>query len=188
MKVRHLAYDQLPPLPWKNGCGTTREIARMPGHGPFDWRLSLADLTESGPFSSFPGVTRTLFLIDGRLELHGPGGVTTLTAPGQSVTFDGGQPPYGYVRTPGHDLNLMVRHGLGVPAPRLFATGTGLAPLPAAYHDEVGIFFVLDGRLDMPDIPPATARSTLLWRGAPPATRGRAVGILMRLPDGEGLF
>jgi environmental stress-induced protein Ves len=188
MNVRHLAAHALAPVPWKNGRGTTREIARVPGYGPFDWRLSLADLTESGPFSSFPGVTRSLLLVDGGLELHWPDRVVRLAAPGQSVTFDGGQPPYGYVRTPGHDLNLMTRHGLAVPTPRLWATGTGLAPLPAAARGDVGIFFVLDGRLDLSGTSPITARSTLIWRGSLPALKGRAVGVLLHLPDGEGLF
>ncbi|MFG2599646.1 HutD family protein [Streptomyces sp. NPDC048462] len=55
------------PAPWKNGGGVTREIAASPGRdgGGFDWRVSLADVTEDGPFSAFPGVDRTLTVVEG---------------------------------------------------------------------------------------------------------------------------
>ena len=52
---------------WKNGGGTTREIAASPGAttDAFDWRVSLADVAEDGPFSVFPGVDRTLTVVEG---------------------------------------------------------------------------------------------------------------------------
>lgn len=55
------------PVPWKNGGGVTREIAASPGAATdaFDWRVSLADVTEDGPFSVFPGVDRTLTVVEG---------------------------------------------------------------------------------------------------------------------------
>ncbi|MEU8624119.1 HutD family protein [Streptomyces sp. NPDC048669] len=55
------------PAPWKNGGGVTREIAASPGAaaGAFDWRVSLADVTGDGPFSVFPGVDRTLTVVEG---------------------------------------------------------------------------------------------------------------------------
>ncbi|WP_328867396.1 HutD/Ves family protein [Streptomyces sp. NBC_00304] len=55
------------PAPWKNGGGVTREIAAAPGPAGdgFDWRVSLADVTEDGPFSAFPGVDRTLTVVEG---------------------------------------------------------------------------------------------------------------------------
>ncbi|WP_392669740.1 HutD family protein [Streptomyces sp. LN785] len=55
-------------VPWKNGGGVTREIAASPEGAPldaFDWRVSLADVTADGPFSSFPGVDRTLTVVEG---------------------------------------------------------------------------------------------------------------------------
>ena len=54
--------------PWKNGGGTTAEIAAHPPGSDldgFDWRLSMADVASDGPFSVFPGIDRTLTLIDG---------------------------------------------------------------------------------------------------------------------------
>ncbi|MEU1436545.1 HutD family protein [Streptomyces sp. NPDC005786] len=55
------------PVAWKNGGGTTREIAASPAAttGAFDWRVSLADVAADGPFSVFPGVDRTLTVVEG---------------------------------------------------------------------------------------------------------------------------
>ncbi|MER6116489.1 HutD family protein [Streptomyces sp. NPDC001743] len=52
---------------WKNGGGITREIAASPGAttDAFDWRVSLADVAADGPFSLFPGVDRTLTVVEG---------------------------------------------------------------------------------------------------------------------------
>jgi len=53
-------------MPWRNGQGVTREIAREPGAGgDFLWRLSLAEVAASGDFSLFPGYDRTITLIEG---------------------------------------------------------------------------------------------------------------------------
>jgi hypothetical protein len=56
-------------MPWKNGLGTTTEIAIDPPDaalgGRFRWRLSIATVQSSGPFSAFPGYERTIMLIEG---------------------------------------------------------------------------------------------------------------------------
>ena len=57
-----------PTAVWKNGGGVTREIVASPEGAPldaFDWRVSLADVSADGPFSSFPGVDRTLTVVEG---------------------------------------------------------------------------------------------------------------------------
>ncbi|MFM1868280.1 MAG: hypothetical protein RL591_1688, partial [Planctomycetota bacterium] len=54
-------------VPWKNGLGSTLEIATNaaePG-GPWTWRLSLADVPTRAPFSAFPGIDRHLAVLDG---------------------------------------------------------------------------------------------------------------------------
>src|SRR5260370_40387350 len=54
--------------PWKNGGGSTTEIAAEPpgaSLGTFDWRVSMAQCTSDGPFSSFPGIDRTLAVVRG---------------------------------------------------------------------------------------------------------------------------
>lgn len=67
-------------MPWKNGGGVTTEIAVFPpgaGLDDFSWRISMARVEADGPFSLFPGVDRTLMLLDGE-GLH-------LTVEGQSL-------------------------------------------------------------------------------------------------------
>jgi len=54
-------------VPWKNGLGSTLEIATNaaePG-GPWTWRLSLADVPTRAPFSAFHGIDRHLAVLDG---------------------------------------------------------------------------------------------------------------------------
>ncbi len=63
--MRTFPLDELVEIPWKNGGGITREIAKATGPKGFAWRLSIADVTEAGPFSTFPGMTRILTVIDG---------------------------------------------------------------------------------------------------------------------------
>jgi uncharacterized protein len=54
-------------MPWRNGQGLTREIAREPAEGEaFLWRLSIAEVAASGEFSLFPDYDRTITLIEGR--------------------------------------------------------------------------------------------------------------------------
>ena len=55
-------------MPWKNGGGETVEIAVFPDGATvadFDWRISMATVASDGPFSSFPGVDRTLSILEG---------------------------------------------------------------------------------------------------------------------------
>ncbi len=68
--MQHLKPADYRSMPWKNGKGTTTEIAiHPPGSGvagvPFMWRVSIADVPESGPFSRFPGYDRTIMMIEG---------------------------------------------------------------------------------------------------------------------------
>src|SRR5262245_16636466 len=55
-------------MPWKNGAGETIEVAVSPasaGLDDFEWRISMAAVPSSGPFSIFPGVDRTLSILEG---------------------------------------------------------------------------------------------------------------------------
>jgi len=68
MTVHRFARGTLPVMPWKNGGGITCEIASWPvgaGLDHFDWRVSIATIAASGPFSVFAGVDRTIMLLDG---------------------------------------------------------------------------------------------------------------------------
>jgi hypothetical protein len=63
-----IPFAGLAPVSWKNGGGSTTEIAIAPpeaGFDDFEWRISLATIAADGAFSQFPGVDRTLVLVDG---------------------------------------------------------------------------------------------------------------------------
>lgn len=66
MKI--LRASEYKTMPWKNGGGVTVEIAIHPPSASmdaFDWRISMATVAQDGPFSSFPGIDRTLAIIEG---------------------------------------------------------------------------------------------------------------------------
>nr|WP_295745197.1 HutD family protein [uncultured Acidocella sp.] len=95
---------------WKNGGGITRPVASAPGQGrEFGWRLSLADISAPGPFSLFPGISRLMGILEGRLRLEvqrlpvvvlSPSDAA-FAYPGEAPTF--GAPLGGMVR----GINLM---------------------------------------------------------------------------------
>jgi environmental stress-induced protein Ves len=54
-------------LPWRNGGGITHEAIRVPPTGDaFLWRVSVAQIDSSGPFSDFAGYDRKMVLLRGR--------------------------------------------------------------------------------------------------------------------------
>jgi uncharacterized protein len=135
--------------PWKNGGGITHEALRHPAGGvDFRWRVSMAEIDASGPFSDFSGYRRTMVLLQGaglRLS-HANGEVALLEKPGDLMEFDGALATRcDLLAGPCVDLNLMTSKSL--PAARV-----GLAPvrdgltLAVPRHDTTLIFSVA-GRL-----------------------------------------
>lgn len=102
-------------VPWRNGLGSTREVAIEPASGSvergFDWRISLAGVSADGPFSSFPGVDRSLWLVRGAgLELCIDGHGERLERQWQRVDFAGESAVAArLLQGPIEDLNVMVR-------------------------------------------------------------------------------
>jgi len=66
-RTRLLKAADYPRMPWKNGAGSTLEIARDVGEGleGFGWRLSIADVGECGGFSAFNGYQRIISVLEG---------------------------------------------------------------------------------------------------------------------------
>ncbi|MBA3446439.1 MAG: HutD family protein [Pseudaminobacter sp.] len=104
-------------MPWKNGGGETTEIAVSPpvaGLDDFDWRLSMARVESSGPFSMFPGIDRTLAILDGEgiilhVEDRIPFGLTGKSDP---LPFPADVPTRAnLVAGAVTDLNMMTRRG-----------------------------------------------------------------------------
>ncbi|MES2948617.1 MAG: HutD family protein [Pseudomonadota bacterium] len=113
----HLA--DVPASPWRNGGGVTRELAAWPVDGAWCWRMSVAEVTASGPFSRFEGITRWFAV------LKGAGVTLTVRTPSDSdelqvcehhltldqpvLCFDGGATTYCQLLDgPTQDFNLMV--------------------------------------------------------------------------------
>lgn len=104
-------------MPWKNGGGTTTEIAVYPegaGLDTFEWRVSMARVETDGPFSAFPGVERTLAILDGegiRLDTEGQKPVE-LTARSKPLGFAADvKTSAALLGGPVTDLNVMTRRG-----------------------------------------------------------------------------
>jgi environmental stress-induced protein Ves len=101
-------------MPWKNGGGSTLELARYPAEGDFGWRVSIADVEASGPFSRFDGYDRHILLLQGQ-GMHlvaGPHGTLPLTTPYLPQSFPGEWDVEGQlVEGPVRDFNLMTKRG-----------------------------------------------------------------------------
>lgn len=113
MPIQFIDLDRLPASPWKNGGGSTRQLAIAPaaaGLDNFAWRISCARVSGAGPFSVFPGIQRSLALLEGELVLQRQSGAMTLRAGGESLDFSG-EEPISASPLAGEvlDLNLMSR-------------------------------------------------------------------------------
>jgi uncharacterized protein len=100
---------------WKNGGGETTEIAVYPEKASladFDWRISMATVASDGPFSLFPGIDRTLSILEGAgmsLFIEGRKPVV-LTAESQPLAFPADAPTNAtLVAGTITDLNVMTR-------------------------------------------------------------------------------
>lgn len=99
---------------WRNGLGWTRQIHAdiNPTTDDWDWRLSIAEIEQDAPFSTFPGVDRVLVLLSGNgLRLRFDDGQThELQPPHQQFRFAGERAVTGeLVDGTTHDFNLMWR-------------------------------------------------------------------------------
>ena len=122
--------------PWKNGGGTTREIAVFPPGSSMDdfiWRLSMARVEISGAFSAFTGIDRLLAALEGSIELSGPAFHAKLVPSAPPFAFDGGAPVTGSpIGGPMLDCNAMARRGICEASLRHYSPGetiSGIAPL-----------------------------------------------------------
>lgn len=109
-------------MPWKNGGGETLEIAVHPpgaGLADFAWRVSMALVAVDGPFSAFPGIDRTLAILEGDgLELAVAGrDVQVLSRESRPWSFPGDAAAAARLTGgPIRDLNVMTRRGVATHA------------------------------------------------------------------------
>lgn len=141
-------------MPWKNGAGFTTELMVEPASATlatgFLWRLSMAAVATSGPFSRFPGLDRTLLLLEGqglRVDHEGHGS-SLLAGPLEACAFPGEWATQGtLVDGPCLDFNVMsdrraVRHEVSI-----------LHPGPQGFHLPQGpvvLVFCAKGRVTFP--------------------------------------
>jgi len=127
--MRLIRFADLPLQPWKNGGGATREVAvatdadQAPG---FAWRLSIATVDADGPFSLFPGVDRTLVLLEGgglSLQIEGRADPVALL-PGDQWSFPGEARVDGRVSAGATlDFNVMTARGMAAHTVRRLGVG-----------------------------------------------------------------
>ncbi|EJC85242.1 hypothetical protein Rleg4DRAFT_7774 [Rhizobium leguminosarum bv. trifolii WSM2297] len=126
-------------MPWKNGGGETVEIAVSPedaGLAGFDWRVSMATVATDGPFSIFPGIDRTLAILDGNgmtLDIDGSAPVLLTTA-SDPLAFPADIPVAARLRDGAiTDLNVMTRReGFGHTLIRINVNGGKTVPLTSS--------------------------------------------------------
>ena len=127
-------------VPWRNGGGLTHEAVREPEMGdPFRWRVSIAHIDSSGPFSDFSGYRRTMVLLRGTgVTLKFDGGESReLRSVGQLLEFDGaGQTYCELLDGPCVDLNLMVATAIDAEC-RVTRLDAGVAVAAAAAQSTV---------------------------------------------------
>ena len=120
IRQRNVAIERIPQTRyqrsrWKNDMGWTTELAQLPrpdAEGDFDWRVSIAEVDSDCAFSSFPGIDRSLMLLDGDgIEMSGEDFPTqTLRARGQVARFRGEQSLHcRVIGAPSRDFNAMTR-------------------------------------------------------------------------------
>ncbi len=111
--LTHISPEQFKTIPWKNGLGHTTELAISHGGNleQFDWRLSIATVTNTGEFSNFAGYQRNLILIEGEgiNLLHDNEKLDELNNLLDIAHFDGGSKTYGTLMNGTiKDFNIMT--------------------------------------------------------------------------------
>lgn len=97
--------------PWRNGGGVTRELLVWPGVADWTIRMSVAEVSQDGPFSEFDGVTRWFAVLAGAgVRLRLDDATHELTPDSAPFEFDGGIPTgCALVGGATRDFNLMLR-------------------------------------------------------------------------------
>ncbi len=93
MKYKIIPSEEFKTVPWKNGKGITKElyVKQEKERGDFIFRLSIAGVTENGPFSDFSGYNRVLMMLEGngiRLE-HSDGSINEINSYSDMAIFSG---------------------------------------------------------------------------------------------------
>ena len=167
MAEQRFDLQDIPPTPWKNGGGTTREILCWPpgaDTGNFDFRVSVASITQAGPFSAFPGVDRTIVLLDGDgVWLKGDGVDHRLATRHAPFDFSGDTPlACELLGGPSTDFNVMGRRARGHATVDVIEQ---THPLPDSPR---GLLLVVQGAWQVGDGTPLRTGQGLWWTAPSP--------------------
>ncbi|MGN6575661.1 MAG: HutD/Ves family protein [Nocardioides sp.] len=125
--------------PWRNGGGSTTELASSPpgadAGSDFAWRVSMADVASSGDFSRFPGVDRVITLVEGKSMTLYDGSQPTTLGRFEPYAFDGDADISCEVHGPCRDLNVMTRRGRASASVELVRIGSRTDVKPAPGRD-----------------------------------------------------
>jgi uncharacterized protein len=168
MQPRLIRIDDTEPQPWRNGGGVRRDLLEGPEPGgDWLWRVSIADITADGPFSSYPDTERWFAIVKGSgVELRLETGLRRVLRNSEPLSFDGAEAPAcRLIDGPACALNLMLRDG----AHGSMALATDAAP----WHPEsaqCGLFTAVDGRCRADDHDTEVPGHALLWFDRAPRT------------------
>lgn len=178
------------PRPWKNGGGSTQEIACWPagaGMDDFAWRISVATIDRDGAFSRFAGIDRQIMLLDGggvRLRSQGTDVVVdhVLQQCGQPFAFAGEVPlDCTLLGRVSRDFNVMTRRGQWAAQ---VAVHEDVVPATAS---AAGLCMVLQGSWEDAQGQRFDAEQGFWWTAAaslgawrPCTARARMVQVLLR--------
>ena len=172
--MRRLGPADYRDMPWKNGGGVTRELLRLPHPSDperFLARLSIATVSASGPFSVFPGVDRTLMLLEGEgvaLTFAGQASeeVKRLEQRWRPLAFPGEAEVHcRLLGGPVRDFNLMVDRATAQASFEVVALAPGeTREIPGG---GTVLLHVLEGRVSVAGAP--LAEQETLWGDAPGA-------------------
>ncbi len=111
-ETAHINVRNLPSAPWRNGGGSTKEIAAFPlnaGLDDFLWRLSVAEIKQPSAYSLFPEIDRTQILIAGdRLTLRNQNGQSKRLLAYEPFSFAGEQAWFAEPEDDCQMLNVMT--------------------------------------------------------------------------------
>lgn len=158
--------------PWKNGGGVALDLHVEPagaGMDAFDWRASIALVQASGPFSHFPGVDRTIVLLEGSgMRLDSAAWHADMGTLFEPVHFPGEIAiDCTLANGPTRDFNLMVRRS--VARAQFTVVRQDAVALPAA---DTMLCYVAAGAVDvaMATGPAVRVKDDCTWIGQRDAT------------------
>lgn len=115
MNWQLVALASVAQTPWRNGGGLTSVLAQWPTQGDWQWRMSVAIVEQSGPFSHFDGIDRWFAVLEGAgVTLQIADQTHHLTPHSAPLAFDGAaETACELIDGRTTDFNLMVKQRKG---------------------------------------------------------------------------